>query len=51
MKEGGDDGKVVVHRNIPGDHAVSRDCWCNPGVFDPEDQEAINRFAAQDRPS
>jgi hypothetical protein len=46
-----DGGRVVVHRKIPGDHATSRDCWCNPGVFEPEEQEAIGQFAEQDRPS
>lgn len=44
-------GKVVVHRKFPGDHAIGCDCWCMPGVFDPEDLEAIEQFSAQDRPS
>lgn len=46
-----DGGKVVVHRKIRGDHRISRDCWCNPGAFDPEEREAIQRFADKDQPS
>lgn len=25
---------IVVHRDEPGTHVQSRDCWCRPGVFE-----------------
>lgn len=50
-EHGETEGKVVIHRAIPGDHAIGRDCWCRPGVFDPENGPAIEEFASQDKPS
>lgn len=31
-------GKVVVHRDLPGEHVceAGKVCWCNPVVVDPE---------------
>ena len=28
-----DDDSIVIHRNFPGDHRRSQDCWCSPLVL------------------
>lgn len=32
-------GKVVVHRDIKGNHADSHECWCDPLVVTADDLE------------
>jgi len=28
---------VVIHRDIPGKHILSADCWCDPMVVEDDD--------------
>jgi hypothetical protein len=28
---------VVIHRNIPGEHILSKDCWCYPMIVEDDD--------------
>lgn len=30
-------GRLVIHRDIPGDHEDSECCWCNPHIIYEDD--------------
>lgn len=44
LLEEDDDGRIIVCRNIPGDHTGGPDCWCLPYVIDPSDEVQVQRM-------
>lgn len=41
--------RIVICRDIPGDHIGGPDCWCCPGVFSVKDESGIEHFLATNR--
>jgi len=39
--------RLVICRDLPGEHVGGPGCWCCPGIFDPDDEVGIQRFKAE----
>jgi hypothetical protein len=39
-----EEGLIVNHRGIPGQHTIARDCWCGPIVLRADDEVGFKRL-------
>lgn len=40
ISEPAEPSRIIVCRNVPGNHPGGTDCWCLPYVLDPDDDVA-----------
>lgn len=45
-----EEGLLVIHRDVAGEHAESLDCWCRPVVLHPDEVAEYLRTHPGDTP-